>query len=76
MKYIDHYILAQGGIHNITAFCCCFQQFFLGLIYQRVWFQMRLVAFDTCRLLCSPQNRTVFQASFQVPKFCFSFSLH
>ena len=28
MKYIDHYILAQGGIHNITAFCCCFQHFF------------------------------------------------
>ena len=24
MKYYDHYILAQGGIHNITAFAVAF----------------------------------------------------
>ena len=28
MKYIDHYILAQGGIHNITAFAVAFNIFF------------------------------------------------
>ena len=28
MKYIDHYILAQGGIHNITAFAVAFNKFF------------------------------------------------
>ena len=65
MKYIDHYILAQGGIHNITAFCCCFQHFF-GSHLPACLVSNALVAFDTCRLLCSPQNRTVFQASFQV----------
>ena len=27
MKYIDHYILAQGGIHNITAFAVAFNIF-------------------------------------------------
>ena len=40
MKYYDHYILAQGGIHNITAFAVAFNNFFGGLIYQRVWFQL------------------------------------
>ena len=24
MKYYDHYILAQGGIHDITAFAVAF----------------------------------------------------
>ena len=27
MKYYDHYILAQGGIHNITAFAVAFNNF-------------------------------------------------
>ena len=28
MKYYDHYILAQGGIHNITAFAVAFNFIF------------------------------------------------
>jgi hypothetical protein len=28
MKYYDHYILAQGGIHNITAFAVAFNSKF------------------------------------------------
>ena len=31
MKYYDHYILAQGGIHDITAFAVAFNfNFFAG----------------------------------------------
>ena len=75
MKYYDHYILAQGGIHNITAFAVAFNNFF-GSHLPACLVSTSFVAFDTCRLLYSPQNRTVFQASFQVPKFCFSFSMH
>ena len=31
MKYYDHYILAQGGIHDITAFAVAFNfKFFAG----------------------------------------------
>ena len=29
MKYYDHYILAQGGIHDITAFAVAFNFKFL-----------------------------------------------
>ena len=41
MKYYDHYILAQGGIHNITAFAVAFNfKFFFGRFHSSAhpWF--------------------------------------
>ena len=56
MKYYDHYILAQGGIHNITAFAVAFNFIFFGFHLPACLVSTALVAFDTCRLLISPQN--------------------
>ena len=48
MKYYDHYILAQGGIHDITAFAVAFNfNFFLQA--DPIDFMRLLFAFDTCR---------------------------
>ena len=48
MKYYDHYILAQGGIHNITAFAVAFNFKFFSAdsICQHSWFH----AFSVLRL--------------------------
>jgi hypothetical protein len=52
MKYYDHYILAQGGIHNITAFAVAFNfnfffgRFHLSALMVSCFFSF---AFDTCR---------------------------
>ena len=73
MKYIDHYILAQGGIHNITAFAVAFNNFFLGLIYQRVWFQLRLLLLT--HVVCFIHHRTeqFFRRHFRCQNFVLVF---
>ena len=33
MRYYDHYILAQGGIHDITAFAVAFMLYIFLVVF-------------------------------------------
>ena len=69
MRYYDHYILAQGGIHNITAFTVAFRFIFL-IGAGTAFFGFQLLWLRLTHVVCVFITETVSDV-ISGAKFCF-----